>query len=109
MWLGAAQGRIAQPAQPVMQPSHFAAPAALAVRWAQPVQPVMQPSHFAAPVLAVRWAQPVQPAIQPSHLGTSTELAARMAHERPGQASLRAALRFLVVLFVGACVMSALR
>lgn len=37
------------------------------------------------------------------------ELAVRMAHERPGQAVLRAALRFLVVLFVGACVMSAFR
>jgi len=37
------------------------------------------------------------------------ELALRMAHERPGQAVLRAALRFLVVLFVGACVMSAFR
>lgn len=37
------------------------------------------------------------------------ELALRMAHERPGQASLRAVLRFLVVLFVGACVMSAFR
>ena len=37
------------------------------------------------------------------------ELALRMAHERPGQASLRAVLRFLVVLFVGACVLSAFR
>jgi hypothetical protein len=37
------------------------------------------------------------------------ELALRMAHERPGQASLRAVLRFLVVLFIGACVMSAFR
>lgn len=37
------------------------------------------------------------------------ELAMRMAHERPGQVILRAALRLLVVLFVGACVMSAFR
>lgn len=37
------------------------------------------------------------------------ELALRMAHERPGQAALRAVLRFLVVLFVGACVVSAFR
>ena len=37
------------------------------------------------------------------------ELAMRMAHQRPGQVILRAALRLLVVLFVGACVMSAFR
>lgn len=37
------------------------------------------------------------------------ELAVRMAHARPGQAALRAALRLLIVLFVGACVMSAFR
>lgn len=37
------------------------------------------------------------------------ELATRLAHERPGQASLRALLRLLVVLFVGSCVTSACR
>jgi hypothetical protein len=44
-----------------------------------------------------------------SNESDQAELAVRMAHARPGQASLRAALRFLAVIFFGACVMSAFR